>query len=101
VPGVQNGTFVSSHGAVTHPRRFTVVPLRPVIQPAGASGRYPLRWRVGVPSVHADITLKARARHQSISNQFIPGFWEGAAAITSGAPGACIVESTREPAGGV
>ena len=64
-----------------------------------ASGRYPLRWRLRVPSLHVDITLNTRARHQFIPNRFIPGFWEGAAAITSGAPGACIVESTREPAG--
>jgi hypothetical protein len=46
-----------------------------------------------------DITLAARARHQFIANQYLPGFWEGAAAITSGAPGGCIVESAREPMG--
>jgi hypothetical protein len=43
-----------------------------------------------------DVTLDARARNQFISNQIIPGFWEGAAAVTSGALGDCIVESTRE-----
>jgi predicted secreted hydrolase len=99
--GVQSGTFVSSHGVLTHPRRFTVVPLGPVIQPAGATGHYPLRWRLRVPSAHVDIALNARAANQFISNQFIPGFWEGAAAITSGLPGTCIVESTREPTTGI
>jgi predicted secreted hydrolase len=94
--GVQSGTFVSPHGTVSHPRRFTVRPLGPVIKPAGATGAYPLRWRLEVPSAHVHVTLKARARHQFISNQFIPGFWEGAAAITGGNPGQCIVESTRE-----
>jgi predicted secreted hydrolase len=96
--GVQSGTFVSPHGRATHPRRFTVVPLQPAIRPAGATGSYPLRWRLKVPSAHLDVTLKSRARHQFISNQYLPGFWEGAAGITSGAPGACIVESTRERA---
>jgi predicted secreted hydrolase len=96
--GVQSGTFVSAHGMVTHPRRFTVVPLGPAIRPAGATGHYPLRWRLDVPSAHVNVTLDARARHQFISNRYIPGFWEGAAAITSGAPGGCIVESTRETA---
>jgi predicted secreted hydrolase len=94
--GVQSGTFVSARDVVTHPRQFTVVPLRPVIRPAGATGRYPLRWHLKVPSAHVSATLKARARHQFISNQYLPGFWEGAAAITSGARGGCIVESTRE-----
>jgi predicted secreted hydrolase len=97
--GVQSGTFVSPHGTATHPRRFTIVPLKPAIRPSGATGTYPLRWRLEVPSAHVKITLKARARRQFIANQYIPGFWEGAAAITSGAPGTCIVESTRETTG--
>ncbi len=96
--GVQSGTFVSPRGGVRHPRRFTVRPLGRAIRPAGATGTYPLRWRLEVPSADVHVTLKARARHQFISNQVIPGFWEGAAAITSGKPGECIVESTRETA---
>jgi predicted secreted hydrolase len=94
--GIQSASFVSPNGTVTHPARFTVAPLAPAIRPAGATGTYPLGWRLAVPSAHVDITLKARARNQFIANQFIPGFWEGAAAITNGAPGSCIVESTRE-----
>jgi len=94
--GVQDGTFVSVRGVVRHPRQFTVVPLRPVIRLPSATGRYPLRWRLIVPSARLKITLQARARHQFIANQHLPGFWEGAAAITSGAQGSCIIESTRE-----
>ena len=97
--GVHSATFVSTGGAATHPRRFTALPLGPAIRPAGATGRYPLSWRLDVPSAHLGITLKARARDQFISNQYIPGFWEAAASITTGAGGGCIVESTREPAG--
>jgi predicted secreted hydrolase len=94
--GVQDATFVSPLGNVTHPQQFTVMPLDPTIQPPGATGTYPLRWRLEVSSAHVDVTLDARARNQFISNQIIPGFWEGAAAVTSGALGDCIVESTRE-----
>jgi hypothetical protein len=43
-----------------------------------------------------DITLASRATNEFITDKIIPSFWEGAAAITSGAPGSCIVESTRE-----
>jgi predicted secreted hydrolase len=99
--GVQDGTFVSSRDAVRHPRQFTVVPLGPVIRPSGATGRYPLDWRLIVPSARLDITLRARARNQFIANQYLPGFWEGAAAITGGAQGRCIVESTRETTSGL
>jgi predicted secreted hydrolase len=97
--GVQDGTYVARPGRAAHPRRFTVRPVGPKIRPTGATATYPLRWRLEVPTAHLDITLAARARRQFIANQFLPGFWEGAAAITSGAPGECIVESTREPMG--
>ncbi len=93
---IQSSSFVSADGRVTHPRQFTITPLAPMIRPAGATGTYPLGWHLAVPSARLDVTLKARARNQFIANQFIPGFWEGAAAITSGSPGSCIVESTRE-----
>jgi predicted secreted hydrolase len=94
--GVQDGTYVPRHGPATHPDNFTITPLPPAIHPAGATGTYPLRWRLTVPSAHLNLTLKARARHQFITNQYLPGFWEGASTITSGIPGTCIVESTRE-----
>jgi predicted secreted hydrolase len=95
--GVQSGTFVPRPGVVAQLSRFTVQPLAPAIRPPGATVTYPLRWRLEVPAAHLDLTLAARARQQFIANQYFPGFWEGAAAITSGAPGGCIVESTREP----
>jgi predicted secreted hydrolase len=91
-----NGTLVTRHGAVKHPVRFTVAPLRPFIRPAGALAKYPLRWRLQVPSGQIDITIRARARRQFIKNKYLPSFWEGAASITRGSPGTCIVESTRE-----
>ena len=94
--GVQNGTYVRRPGIVAHVQRFTIQPLGPEVRPTGATATYPLRWTLKVPAAHLDITLAARARHQFIANQYLPGFWEGAAAITSGAPGGCIVESTRE-----
>jgi predicted secreted hydrolase len=97
--GVQDGTFVSTRGVVTHPERFTVHALGPFIRPAGATDTYPLRWRLTVPSAHVTVTLMTRARHSFISNRFLPGFWEGTTAITSGPAGACTVESTRETSG--
>jgi predicted secreted hydrolase len=94
--GVQDGTYVPRRGPAGHPDNFTVTPLPPAIHPTGATGTYPLRWRLNVPLAHLSLTLSSRARHQFIANQYVPGFWEGAAAITGGPPGTCIVESTRE-----
>jgi predicted secreted hydrolase len=94
--GIQNATFLSPQGTVTHPDAFTVLPLRPTIRPAGATGVYPLRWRLLVPSAGIAVTLDARALNQFIANRLVPSFWEGAAAITNGQPGKCIVDSTRE-----
>jgi predicted secreted hydrolase len=94
--GVQNATYVPRRGPTTHPRAFAVTPLPPTVRPAGASATYPLRWRLKVPAAGLDLGLTTRARHQFISNQYLPGFWEGASAITTGTPGTCIVESTRE-----
>jgi predicted secreted hydrolase len=96
---VQNGTYVPPHGPAVHLRNFTITPLPPAIRPAGATATYPLRWRVRVPLADLNLKLSARARHQFIANQYLPGFWEGASTITAGAPGTCIVESTREAAG--
>jgi len=98
--GRQTGTFVARGGRVSHPVRFTITPLSPSIHPADAHATYPLRWRLQVPADHIDITVRARARHQFIVNQFVPNFWEAASAITSGTPGTCTVESSREVAAG-
>lgn len=92
----QSGTLVTPTGTVKHLLRFTVVPLGPFIRPAGALATYPLRWRLKAPAGRIDITVRARARHQFITNRYVPSFWEGAASITRGSPGMCIVESSRE-----
>jgi predicted secreted hydrolase len=94
--GIVAGTIDNGRGQVTHLRRFTATGLGPFVRPAGASKRYPLGWDLHVPAAKLSLTLRARARHQYIVNKLLPSFWEGAAAITGGPPGNCIVESTRE-----
>jgi predicted secreted hydrolase len=94
--GRQTGTLVTSTGAVKQLTRFTITPMGPSIRPAGAIATYPLAWRLQVPTGKIDITLRARARDQFITNQFVPNFWEAASEITSGPAGTCTVESSRE-----
>ena len=94
--GQQNGTLLTAGGVVRQLTHFTVTPVGPSIRPAGATTTYPLEWRLRVPASRIDITIRARARDQFITNQFVPSFWEAASAITSGASGSCTVESSRQ-----
>jgi len=94
----RQGTLLDRRGRVTHLRRFSAAPRPPRLRPAGARATYPLGWRLQVPRAGLDVTLRARARQQVIHNQFVPSFWEGAAAVTRGARAACIVENSREVA---
>ena len=94
--GRQTGTLVTSAGVVTQLTRFTITPMGPWIRPTGAIATYPLGWRLQVPTGKIDITLRARARNQFITNRFVPNFWEAASEITSGPAGTCTVESSRE-----
>lgn len=94
--GTVAGTFADSHGKVTHLHGFSAVGLSPFVRPSGAKLSYPQHWRVRIPALKLSLTVRSRARNQYIANQLLPGFWEGAEAITSGPPGNCIVESSHQ-----
>ena len=94
--GRQTGTLVTRTGLVEQLTHFTIRPTGPSIQPAGAVATYPLAWRLQVPAGKLDFTIRARARNQFITNQFVPSFWEAASQITAGPAGTCTVESSRE-----
>jgi predicted secreted hydrolase len=94
--GRQTGTLLTRGGVVKQLTRFTITPMSPSIRPPGATATYPLAWRLRVPTNKIDITIRARARNQFITNQFVPNFWEAASEITTGAAGTCTVESSRE-----
>jgi len=94
--GRQTGTLVTRAGVVKQLTRFAITPMGPSIRPAGAIATYPLAWRLQVPTGKIDITIRARARNQFITNQFVPSFWEAASEITTGPAGTCTVESSRE-----
>jgi predicted secreted hydrolase len=96
--GTQSGTLVSRVGRARHLHRFTITPRGPFLRPAGAQATYPQAWTLSVPAAHLKLSLQSLAANQFISMAFVPSFWEGAAAITHGPSGSCVVESTREPA---
>jgi predicted secreted hydrolase len=95
--GIQAGTLMTRNGTVRHLERFTISGRSPFVHPTGAQASYPLRWRLGVPAARLNLAVRSLASNQFITMTFVPSFWEGAAAITRGPAGNCIVESTREP----
>jgi predicted secreted hydrolase len=98
--GIQSGTLVLRDGRGRHLQRLTISPHRPFLRPAGAQATYPQAWTLSIPAAHLKLSLRSLAANQFIWMAFVPGFWEGAAAITHGPPGRCVVESTREPTNG-
>jgi predicted secreted hydrolase len=98
--GIQSGTLVVRDGRGRHLRRFTISGHRPFLRPAGAQATYPQAWTLSIPAAHLKLSLRSLAANQFIPMAFVPSFWEGAAAITQGPPGSCVVESTREPTNG-
>jgi predicted secreted hydrolase len=100
--GTQSGTLVGRDGRARHLQRFTITPRGPFLRPAGAQATYPQAWTLTIPAAHLKLSLRSLAANQFIAMTLVPSFWEGAAAITRGPSGSCVVESTREPtAGGV
>jgi predicted secreted hydrolase len=98
--GRQTGTLVTRTGIVKQLTSLTITPMGPSIRPAGAMVTYPLAWwRLEVPTGKIDITIRARARNQFVTNEFVPNFWEAASEITTGQAGTCTVESSREVGG--
>jgi predicted secreted hydrolase len=96
--GTQGGTLVLRDGRGRHLRRFTITPHGPFLRPGGAEATYPQAWTLSIPTAHLKLKLRSLAANQFIWMAFVPSFWEGAAAITHGPSGSCVVESTREPA---
>src|SRR4051795_8994443 len=75
---------------------FIATPFGPRLHPPGAPATYPLAWRLKVPAAGLELSLGAIARHQFVTMQILPSFWEGAAAIVHGPRGVCTVENSRE-----
>jgi predicted secreted hydrolase len=96
LPGIRHGTLVGPRGRAVRVQAFTATSFGPTLKPAGATATYPLDWRLTVPQAGLDLTLRAAARHQFITMQLLPSFWEGEASIVRGAPGVCTVENSRE-----
>jgi predicted secreted hydrolase len=68
-----SGTFIDAAGHARHLKRddFTLEPLRKY-------GKYPVFWRIRVPSLSLDIECRAALDTQELVSKTGPSYWEGA-----------------------
>jgi predicted secreted hydrolase len=79
-----SGTVIARDGRARHLelKDFKVTGEQPWLSPH-TGGRYPMRWRVSVPSEGMDLTLEARVRDQEmVAPPPVPlAYWEGAVTV--------------------
>jgi len=85
-----SGTFIDTKGAAHHLRHEDFS-----LQPLAYAGKYPVAWRVRVPSLNVDITSKAVLPNQELrAKQGGPSYWEGAVDYSGTHTGVGYVEMT-------
>jgi predicted secreted hydrolase len=85
-----SGTFIDAAGKPRHLRRedFT-------LQPLAKWGKYPIEWRVQIPSLGIDLTCKAVLPDQELrSRAGGPSYWEGAVDYSGSQTGVGYLEMT-------
>jgi predicted secreted hydrolase len=79
------GSFVDRHGRATqlHSGDFQMTPLAEWISPTSGA-RYPIRWRVQVPSLGLDAEVAAAMPNQELDARETTGtvYWEGSIRVT-------------------
>jgi predicted secreted hydrolase len=92
-----SGTYIDSRGVARHltSREFTLEPSRYWISPK-TKGRYPVSWRIRVPSLALDLACEAALDSQELpaKDSTGPTYWEGAVRYSGSAPGVGYLEMT-------
>jgi predicted secreted hydrolase len=85
-----SGTFVDTRGHAHHLKRsdFTLTPLR-------KHGKYPVEWRIEIPSLQISVTCRAAVDNQELrSESGGPNYWEGAVTYEGTHQGVGYLEMT-------
>ena len=92
-----SGTYIAADGRVTHLRHadFQLQPLD-YWTSSQTGGRYPIRWRIGVPSLHLALECAAAVENQELVSEdsSSPSYWEGAVTYSGSARGTGYLEMT-------
>jgi predicted secreted hydrolase len=92
-----SGTYIAPDGRATHLARsdFQLNPVSFWTSPATGT-RYPIRWRIGIPSLHLSLDCVAAIPAQELVSEdtTAPTYWEGAVTYSGSARGAGYLEMT-------
>ena len=91
------GTYIDSNGRATHLKGsdFQLQPLEFWTSPA-THARYPIRWRITIPSLKIELECAAAPRDQELGAEDAasPPYWEGAVAYSGSSRGVGYLEMT-------
>jgi predicted secreted hydrolase len=92
-----SGTYIDRAGRATHLTRnaFQLQPLDFWTSPK-TGARYPLRWRISIPSLQLTLECAATVAGQELISEdaAIPTYWEGAVTYSGSVTGAGYLEMT-------
>jgi predicted secreted hydrolase len=92
-----SGTYVDAAGRARHLKRsdFQLHPLEFWTSPV-THARYPIRWRVTIPSLEIELDCAAALPDQELGVEDVgsPPYWEGAVSYTGSAAGVGYLEMT-------
>jgi predicted secreted hydrolase len=85
-----SGTFIDAAGKAHHLRREDFQ-----LQPLAKWEKYPVEWRISIPSLHIDLTCKAVLPNQELKSPGNgPTYWEGAVDYSGTQTGVGYLEMT-------
>jgi predicted secreted hydrolase len=91
------GTYIAPNGQATHLKRadFQLQPLA-WWKSSKTGGRYPIRWRIIVPSLHLELECSAALDNQELvaEDESTPSYWEGAVSYAGASRGVGYLEMT-------
>jgi predicted secreted hydrolase len=92
-----SGTFIAKDGRATHLKRtdFDLQPLEYWTSPK-TGAKYPVTWRISVPSVGVALECAATVREQELVSEDDSGqtYWEGAVTYSGSSAGVGYLEMT-------
>jgi predicted secreted hydrolase len=97
IDAYSSGTYIAPDGRATHLKSadFQLQPLEYWTSPQ-TRGRYPIRWRVNVPSLNLRLECAAAVDNQEVAdeNASSPTYWEGAVTYSGSSRGVGYLEMT-------
>jgi len=97
VDSYSSGTYIAKDGHATHLKHsdFELLPLEYWMSPKTHT-RYPVKWRISVPSLGVALECVAPVPAQELVSQddISPTYWEGAVTYSGSSPGVGYLEMT-------